>query len=66
MIKRQLFFTNNNYKIFFHMRKHKRNDKLFVEKTYTNFYRHKLTNNNKDRHFSSLIFFVEKFKKFNR
>ena len=48
------------------MRKHKRNDKLFVEKTYTNFYRHKLTNNNKDRHFSSLIFFVEKFKKFNR
>ena len=48
------------------MKKHKINDKFFVEKTYANFYRHKLTNNNKSKVFSSFIFFVEKFKKLDR
>ena len=42
-----------------------RNDKFFVEKTYVNFNRHKLTTNNKNKILSSFIFFVEKFKKFN-
>ena len=47
-------------------KKHKKDDKFFVEKIYVNFYRYKLTNNNKNKTFSSFIFFVEKFKKFNR
>ena len=41
------------------MKKHKRNNKFFVEKIYANFYRHKLTNNNKIK-FSHRLYLLSK------